>query len=113
MKKTMTLVLAVMIIAGASALVKAQEESAPEPKGPMMMKDGKMGKDCMKCMMKKSMVSVGDGVVVMMGDKLLKYDADLNLVKEVPLPQDMMCAWPKGGMKGEGKGSMKGSGKME
>jgi len=74
--------------------------------------DGKKGPDCLQCKMRggmsAKMVAVDDGVVVMMGGKLLKYDSDLNLIKDVALPVDMMC--PKGQGMGGMKGSMKGSG---
>ena len=40
----------------------------------------------MKDMMGKEIVASGDGgVIVLVGNKLLKYDKDLNLVKEVRL----------------------------
>ena len=44
----------------------------------------------MGSMMKKEMVATGDGgVIVLSGNKLLKYDKDLELLKEVELPMDM------------------------
>jgi hypothetical protein len=61
---------------------------------------GKMGKEQMMCMcpmchmmmgpmMGKSMIATSDGgVVVMIGDKLMKFDKDLNLVKEVKIKMD-------------------------
>ena len=58
--------------------------------GPGMgMQQGKRGM-MMQKMMPKSMVSTGDGgIVVMSGNSLLKYDQDLNLVKEVKIKMDM------------------------
>jgi len=63
-------------------------------KGQMMMGKGQM----MMCpmhqmmagsMMTKSMVATEDeGIVVMAGEKLMKFDKDLNLVKETLLPID-------------------------
>jgi hypothetical protein len=41
-------------------------------------------------MMGKSMIATTDGgVVVMMGDKLMKFDKDLNLVKETKIKIDI------------------------
>ncbi len=64
---------------------------AEKPAGmPPMPGKGKM--DCMK-MGKTNMVASDDGgVIILAGNKLLKYDADLNLVKEVEVP---MPAWGK------------------
>jgi hypothetical protein len=62
---------------------------------------GKMGKEQMMCMcpmchmmmgpmMGKSMIATTDGgVVVMVGDKLMKFDKDLNLVKEIKIKMDI------------------------
>ena len=61
---------------------------------PMM---GGMMKMHMRGMMEKtSMVSSNDGgVIVMMGNKLYKYDKDLNLVKEMELKMDeKFCPMP-------------------
>ncbi len=53
---------------------------------PMMQQHGMM----MKMMMPKSIVASGDGsVIVMVGNKLLKYDKDLNLVKEAQIKVDV------------------------
>ena len=53
------------------------------------MMGGGQGKGKMGGMMNKdSVVATADGgVVVMQGPRLLKYDKDLNLVKEVELPR--------------------------
>ena len=41
-------------------------------------------------MMAKQMVATGDGgIIVLTGNKLLKYDKDLNLIKEVEIKMDM------------------------
>ena len=65
----------------------------------------------MKGMMEKKVVATSDGgVVVLVGNKLVKYDKDLNLVKEVEIKIDMAamqksmmemmkdCPMMKGGM---------------
>jgi hypothetical protein len=65
-------------------------------KGMMMgegQEKGKMGKCPMMGMMKgmtgKSMVAASDGgVIVLSGNKLMKYDKNLNLVKEVEIKID-------------------------
>jgi hypothetical protein len=85
-----------------------------------MMANGEMMGKCpmhgmmMKGMMEKSMIAAGDGgVIVLAGNKLIKYDKDLNIVKEVEIKIDreamqknmmeMMknCPMMKGGMMGE------------
>jgi len=54
-----------------------------------------MGKMCPPMMEKTQMVATDEGgVIVLAGGKLLKYDADLNLVKEVDVK---MPASPMGG----------------
>jgi hypothetical protein len=66
-----------------------------EGKGGMMgMMGGKgmmgMMKMCQSMMNKLSLVAVGDGVVVLSGKKLYKYDANLNLVKEADVKVEEM-----------------------
>lgn len=81
-----------------------------EGKGSMMGGKGMMGmmKMCQPMMNKPSMVAVGDGVVVLSGKKLYKYDANLNLVKEADVKVEDM------GMMGQGMGKMdQGMGKMD
>ena len=54
-----------------------------------MMQSG-MGMMCpMMKMGEPQMVSVGDGVVILIGNKLIKYDKNLNVVKEVEIKVDM------------------------
>ncbi|MFH1283334.1 MAG: hypothetical protein ABII27_06695 [bacterium] len=77
--------------------------------GKKMGKDMKMGRDksmhkgegkmmgkcpmhekMMKMMMERELIATSDGgVVLMMGNKLLKYDKNLNLKKEIELKMDM------------------------
>ncbi len=65
----------------------------------MMGGKGMMGmmKMCQSMMNKPSLVAVGDGVVVLSGKKLYKYDANLNLVKEADVKVEEM-AMMGGGM---------------
>jgi hypothetical protein len=62
-----------------------QMQDGPKPgKGGMM----KMGPGMMGMMQKDTVVATSDGgVVVMQGPRLIKYDKDLTLVKEVELPR--------------------------
>ena len=54
-----------------------------------------MGKKCCAAMGKSQMVATDEGgVIVLAGNKLMKYDADLNLVKEVEVKMPMS---PMGG----------------
>ncbi|MBL7188991.1 MAG: hypothetical protein ISS70_21905 [Phycisphaerae bacterium] len=95
----------------------------------MMMGKEKMMAMCpmhgmmMGSMMTKSIAATGDGgVVVMAGNKLIKYDKDLNLVKESEVKMDMegmqkqmsqmmeQCPMCKNMMQG---GSMMGQGSMK
>ncbi len=101
MKKIMGVIAAVVVLT-VSGLAFAQMDE----KGKAMMKDkagmmeGKgMMKMCHAMMNKPSMVAVGDGVVVLAGKKLYKYDANLNLVKEADVKME-------DGMMGKGMGMM-------
>jgi hypothetical protein len=55
----------------------------------------KKGQDCSAChmdkmMMEKKLMATQDGgLVLMMGNKLIKYDASMNMVKEVEIKMDM------------------------
>ncbi len=65
-------------------------------KSGMMMTSGGMMDTClmhgmmMKGMVEKSIIAIADGgVIVLAGDKLIKYDKDLNVVREVEIKVDM------------------------
>lgn len=94
-----------------------------------MMGKGQMMSMCpmhhmmMGSMMNKAIAPTEDGgVIVLAGDKLIKYDKDLNLVKEVKIEMDMEgmekkmsqmmqeCSMCKGMMQGGGM-MKKGTGK--
>jgi hypothetical protein len=93
--------------------MKNMQDTQPPMKKEMMM-DGKkmlMMGPMMKAM-EKSMVATEDGgVIVLAGNKLIKYDKDLNVVKEADIKVDMvamqkqmsemmkMCPMMKDGMK--------------
>ena len=126
MNKVTALVLTAVLILPAAA-VFAQEAKAQKDAPSMMMdkgdKGGMMGKGMMGMMkhgmmmkmMEKSVVATSDGgVVVVMANKMSKYDKDLNLVKEVDLKADMdgmkkmmgemmeQCSMMDKGVKGKG-----------
>ncbi len=77
-----------------------------EGKGSMMGKEMMAGGMMMHQMMEKTVLATPDGgIIVAMGNKLFKYDKDLNLVKEVELKMDMdsmkkMCPIMGKGKKG-------------
>ena len=132
MKKGIAVITAVIVI-GMSGLVSAQMNDKSSgmmdkgDKGGMMggsmMGKGMMGKGMMGMMkhgmmmkmMEKSVVATSDGgVVIVVGNKVSKFDKDLNLVKEVDLKTDMdgmkkmmgemmeQCSMMDKGMKGKG-----------
>ena len=142
MKKKQVLALTAVLILTVSGIVLAQMDQGKETmgdkgmgmmgggmmeakkKGSMMgegmmsgdmMGKGMMGGMVMKSMMEKTMVATSDGgVIVLAGNKLTKYDKDLNVVKEVEIKMDMEgmhkqmmemmqnCPMMKG-MKGQGE----------
>lgn len=62
----------------------------PMMAGKEKMMDQRMGGMMMKAMMPSGIVSSENGgFVVLAGNKLLKYDANLELVKEAKIPMDM------------------------
>ncbi|MBM3248058.1 MAG: hypothetical protein FJZ10_01335 [Candidatus Omnitrophica bacterium] len=70
---------------------KSEMRTGVVRKGVMMQKEGMrpMPSMMMKSMMEKSIVATQDGgVVVLVGNKLLKYDKNLNLQKEVEIKID-------------------------
>ena len=111
MKKSIAVITAVVVL-GVTGIAFAQMEDKGkemmkdkagmmEGKGGMMgMMEGKgmmgMMKMCQSMMNKPSMVAVGDGVVVLSGKKLYKYDANLSLVKEADIKVEEMGMMGKG-----------------
>jgi len=89
--KVLALVIVALMFCSVVAFAQTPAEKAEEK--PM---DKQMGKEAMGGMamnmmgaMQKQMVATNDGgVVVLSGNKLLKYDKDLNLVKEAELKTD-------------------------
>ncbi len=101
MKKIIFLVaLSVILISGMAFAQEAEKEEMPMGMG-MGMGRGMggmgmgMGKMCPPMMETSQMVATGEGgVIVLAGNKLMKYDADLNLVKEAEIKAP---AGPMGG----------------
>ena len=123
MKKLIVIIMGVLVF-GIAGIVLAQEMKGEMMDGGtmgkgmmgkgMMMKKGMMGPMMMHGMMNKSsMVATSDGgVIVLSGNKLTKYDKNLNVIKEVQIKpdeemqkmmQDMMEKCPMMGMKGSGE----------
>ncbi len=116
MKRTQILLLTAVLVLTVSGLAVAQMDKGKEMMGMgggMMgkgMMDGKMmGMMGMCSMMHPTIVATSDGgVVILIGNKLTKYDKNLNVVKEVEIKMDMegmgkMCPMMgKGMMGGEG-----------
>lgn len=96
MKKIAALILMVMLALPVFAQDDMQgmgNESQKQSGGGMM--GGGKGK-MMGMMHKDSVVATSDGgVVVMAGPRLIKYDKDLNLIKEVELPRGKKPSQPE------------------
>ncbi|OGX10736.1 MAG: hypothetical protein A2351_07020 [Omnitrophica bacterium RIFOXYB12_FULL_50_7] len=87
MKKIILAVMALLLLIS----VPVFAEEAKKEEMPGMSMHG-MEKKCASMMGKAQMVATDEGgVIVLAGNKLLKYDADLNLVKEVEI------SLPRGG----------------
>lgn len=106
MKKVIFMLTLIAFFMTSSVISFAQEKGSMMGKG---MRGSMMGKareammemwpmHGMMKMMSKEMVATGDGgVIVMTGNKLMKFDKDLNLVKETEVKMDMegMCRMMK------------------
>ncbi len=121
MKKVASVGLVLSFLLSLGALSFAEDMKSMKDKdsntsmGKGMMGDKKMGMmmgPMMMKMMEKSVVATSDGgIVVLAGNKITKYDKDLNVVKEAEIKVDMdamqkqmsdmmkMCPMMKEGMK--------------
>ena len=130
MKRALVIVMGIILVVSGLTFSYAQESSGTkdvttDKEAMMMCKQRMKGHGCdMKSMMSPSLLETKDGgIVVMMGNKLMKYDKDLNLVKEAEVKidveemQKMMKCYPcplcplhkktmeeGSGTKGEGSG---------
>ena len=104
MKRLVLLVTAVILVAFASYVVFAEQQKEQMGEGIEMQKGGQMYpmSNCPMCpmmcksMMEKTLVATDDGgVILMAGCKLIKFDKDLNKVKEVPIEIDMKAMQDK------------------
>ena len=98
MKKLSIMIVLAMILALSGLTAWSADKGMAMGKGMMMDKD--MGEAmmglcpahsmmAMKMMTSRDMVASGDGgVIIFIGNKLLKYDKDLNLVKMAPVDYD-------------------------
>lgn len=97
MKKLLVMGMVVYAAVVSAAIVCAEEAKSPAiekqdaPAGRWMHRNkGAMMGGMMKCMSDKSLVATSDGgVVVLVGHKLIKFDKDLNVVKEVEIGIDV------------------------
>ncbi|MDP8253509.1 MAG: hypothetical protein P9X27_03815 [Candidatus Kaelpia aquatica] len=84
--------IAVVLFSGAvfmSSVYAGEKQGGVMGKEMMKSSGSDVSSMAMKMMMGKSMVATEDGgVVVMIGNKLLKYDRNLNLKKEVKIEID-------------------------
>ena len=99
MKKVLFIFICITLVVSGLTFSYAQESSATkdlaQDKQWMMCKQRMKGQGCcggsmMNSMMSASLLETKDGgVIVMSGTKLMKYDKDLNLVKEVEVKMDI------------------------
>lgn len=106
MKKIAGIVLSVMCLSIFSPIIFAQESNEntikKEMEGSMMsqeemkarrekmMKMPSMHEVMSKMMMQSYLVATQDGgIIILSGNKLMKYDKNLNLIKEVKIKNDM------------------------
>ena len=106
------IVLALIVVSSLISLpvfaAEMQDQDAPPgmPEKHMEKMKGK-GMCDLPMMGKSSMVATDEGgVIVLLGNKLMRYDADLNLEKEVEIKTpDMGKQCPMMGMAGKGEAS--------
>lgn len=65
------------------------ENDTPTPVGPCMNMG--MGMSGMGMMLQRQIVPVDDGIIVLLGNKLIKYDTKLNKKKEITLELDAVA----------------------
>ena len=103
MKKNIAVITTVVVLTVAGIAFAQMNDKGEEKMGDkaamMEGKDGMKGKGMMKMMgmmremhNKVSVTATSDGgALVVSGGKLIKYDNQLNVVKEVDLPKSEMC----------------------
>lgn len=99
-RRLVVIALALLVVIGSYAVFAMQQPAQPpmgreQGRGMMQGPMGQGGMMCPMCgmmagtMMQKSLVQAKDGFIVAVGNKLVKYDNDLNKVKEVAVDIDM------------------------
>ena len=92
--KAILIFLMVILLASFTAAYAREHEAEKGSMKSQAMKEGKMKKHLMQGMimhkmMEKQMVATKDGgVIILVGNQLLKYDKNLNLVKETEIKID-------------------------
>ena len=93
MKKIVLVLIVLSLLTAVSAFAEETQKSGMPGMAmekPAGMSTPDMGKKCCPIMGKIQMVATDEGgVIVLAGNKLMKYDADLNLVKDVELKMPM------------------------
>lgn len=94
MKKNTWIIMLIVLLAGSSLVYAEGMKGGMVGKGMMdgeMMGEKMMGMcPMMQSMMQKQVVATNDGgIFVVTGNKITKYDKDLNVVKEVEQKMDM------------------------
>jgi len=88
------LVVLLVLVMFTPTVLRAEDKQNTKSQASMGMMQGNMmmgnwGSSCMMGMMAKTMVPTNDGgVIVLNGDKLIKYDGNLNQQKEVTIPSN-------------------------
>jgi len=97
MKKIMFVLLAAVVCVSFVSVAFAGDMSGRKGDKKWDKKDCKMGMNCPMCQMHKSMMmgerklvpTQDGGAILIMGNKLTKYDGQMNVVKEVEIKMDM------------------------
>ena len=90
MKRSLIAIAAVIIVGTSGLAIAQMNDMGKEMKGDKAGMMGMMKHGMMMKMMEKNVVATSDGgIVIVSGNKLTKYDKNLNLTKEVELKSDM------------------------
>ena len=84
------IIFAVVVLSLLTSVPAFAEETKKEELSPQsLFATGTGGGSSMSSMDKPAVMPVPNGIIVISGNKLLKYDADLNLVREVEIPTSL------------------------
>jgi hypothetical protein len=88
----MASIFTIVMVSSTMAETKKEESKGCPMTGMMGKKGPHMDDMPMHCMMQKQMVATSDGgIVLTVGNKLYKYDSNLNLQKEADIPFNKDC----------------------